>query len=259
MTEPPAPNDRLRAILVLVGTAAVIIYNFLASAGYVNRVTPEVISDKYLTPVTPAGYAFSIWSLIYLGMAAFSIYQLLPSNRSKFSQVRTFYVVSCALNIGWIYFWHHDEIVVCFIIIFLLAITLFLINSRLTEIAGTADFWVAKAPFGLYFGWLTAATLVNLAVMLIALDLPISSETWTAISVILILIAAALGVWMRIKQSNYLHAFAIAWALSAIAVKQSGNTLIVIACAAGVVACLIAAFSFVTNLPTRPTIQPTTK
>ena len=257
MTYPSAHGDRLRAILVLAATIATVGFNFLAASGLVNGVRPEDVSNKYLTPVTPAGYAFSIWSLIYLGLFAFSVYQILPRNWAKFGRVRTLYVLTCFLNCAWIYFWHHEQIAVCFALILLLAITLFLINSALrNENAGTGQYWVSMAPFGIYYGWVTAATLVNFAVMLVYLGVHLSGASWTLISVILILLAAGIGIWMRARHSNYLHPLAVAWALTAIAVKQSGNTPIVVACAIGVVGCLIAGFSFVVRLPSHSTRQP---
>ena len=141
----------------------------------------------------------------------------------------------------------------------MLAVTLFLIDSNLDEVSGTIEYWVVKAPFAIYFGWVTAATLVNFAVLLVFLDIVLSQTAWAAVSVILILLAAGLGIWLRIASSNYLHPMAIAWALTAIAVKQSGNTPIVVACAAGVVGCLIAGFSFVVKLPSHSTVQPADK
>ncbi len=259
MTESSAHRDRLRAILVLAATAATITFNFIASAGYVNGVTPAEISDKYPTQVTPAGYAFSIWSLIYLGLAAFSIYQVLPSNWARFGRVRTLYIVTSLLNCSWVYFWHHEMIVACFAIIVLLAVTFFFINESLQDVAGTAEYWLVKAPFGVYFGWVTAAALINFAVMLTYLGVQLSAAASTWISVVLILAAAAAGIWVRVRQTNYMHPLAVAWASTAIAVKQSGETLIVVACAICVVACLIAAFSFVVNLPSHSATEPAAK
>jgi len=57
-----------------------------------------------------------------------------------------------------------------------------------------------------------------------------------------------LAVFMRVKLTNYFYPLAVAWALTAIAVKQSGQTLLVSAAAFGVIACLIASLSFVMNL-----------
>jgi hypothetical protein len=66
--------------------------------------------------------------------------------------------------------------------------------------------------------------------------------------VVFILLAAAMAVFVRIKLSNHFYPLAIAWALTAIAVKQSGQTWIVLAAAVGVIACLIASLSFVMNM-----------
>lgn len=213
--------------------------------GRIGGVTPSEISDRYPTPITPAGYAFSIWSVIYIGMIAFSIYQLLPANAERFRRIRSLYILTCALNCGWIYMWHSDQIAICLVLIFLLAACLFLINLDLKQTNGPQEYWLAKAPFSIYFGWVTAATLVNFAILLVHLEMSVS----TGLGIGLILLAATLGVIIRIKLVNYLYPIAIAWALTAIGVKQSGQTLIVVAAALGTVACLIAALSFVVGLP----------
>lgn len=249
MTEQATGTDRFRAYLVPLATLGTIAFNWLAAIGHVNGVSPSDISDKYPTPVTPASYAFSIWSLIYLGMIAFSIYQLLPVNAARFRNIRSLYIMTCALNCGWIYMWHSDQIAISLLLIFLLAVCLFLINLTLRETTGLGGFWFAKAPFGLYFGWVTAATLVNFAILLIHWNVSISASAWTWIGVGLILFAAALGVIIRIRLVNYLYPLAIAWALAAIGVKQSGQTFIVVAAAFGTIACLIATLSFVVGLP----------
>jgi hypothetical protein len=93
-------------------------------------------------------------------------------------------------------------------------------------------------------GWVAAATLVNLAVMLRYLNIDVSS----ALGAGLIILAAAAGVALRMLLRNFFAPLAVAWALTAIAIKQSGQTSIVVTCAAGVIACLIAALSFVVDL-----------
>lgn len=249
MTEPGSGTDRFRAYLVPLATLGTIAFNWLATVGRVNGVSPSDISYKYPTPVTPADYAFSIWSLIYVGMIAFSIYQLLPAKAARFRNIRSLYITTCALNCGWIYMWLSDQIAVSLVLILLLAACLLLINLNLRETNGSSEYWFAKAPFGMYFGWVTAATLVNFAVLLVHWNVSISATAWTWIGVGLILFAALLGVILRIRLVNYLYPLAIAWALAGIGVKQSGQTLIVVATAVGTIACLIATLSFVVGLP----------
>lgn len=239
--------DRIRSALVLAATIGVIGFNSLASAGYVNGVTPGDISDKYLTSITPAGYAFSIWSLIYLGLLAFSLLQLLPKNLEKFRPIRSAYILSCALNCAWIFFWHSDQILIAFVIIAALLAAIFVVAARLRPLGSVADIWLVKAPFGIYLGWLSAATLVNFLVLLKYLRVDLGTAE-IPLGAGLILLAAAFGVFIRVRIANFFAPLAVAWALTAIAVKQSGKTLIVTAAAAGVIACLIAALSFVVNL-----------
>lgn len=240
-------TDRIRSILVLAATIGVIVFNWLAATGRLGSDT-AAISDKYPTLLTPAGYAFTIWSIIYLGIIAFSIYQMLPANLVRFRAVRSLYIFSCALNCAWLYFWHLEQIVICFVVIAAFCATLALICYHLRDPESLSDTWAAKAPFGLYFGWVTAATLVNFTIMLKFLRVELSNSAETVLAVTLVLLAAALGVVVRWKLSNYVYPLAIAWALTAIAVRQSGHTAIVVAAAAGVIACLIAALSFVMNL-----------
>ena len=75
-----------------------------------------------------------------------------------------------------------------------------------------------------------------------------STSVWSLLGVLLILFAAAMAVVVRLKLRNYLYPLAIAWALTAIAVKQGGHTSIVVAAAAGVVICLVTSGSVVTSL-----------
>lgn len=253
MTETSSILERSRAVLVLTAAAATIAFNALAATGYVNGVSPDVISAKYPTLITPAGYAFSIWSLIYLGIVVFSIYQLLPGNSEKYKNVRSLFILSCTLNCGWIYMWHHDQIFVCLVLIVLLAATLFLINVFISQPSSVGSYWLTRAPFELYFGWVTAASLVNFAVLLVSRSVEFAPNTWTAIAITLIGAATAMGIFIRAKFDAYIYPLAIAWALAAIGVGQSGHTYIVTASAVGTIACLIASTSVVVKLPSSQT------
>jgi len=243
-------DQRIKAILVLLATAATIAFNVLAATGYVNGVTPAEISGKYPTVITPAGYAFSIWSLIYVGLSAFSVYQLLPGNLERFGSIRTLYIASCVLNCAWIYFWHHDQIGFCLILIFALAVLLILIAAKFRNAVTPAETFIVKGTFGLYAGWVSVASLVNLAVFFRSNDSPMASSNLVA--VVIVIIATAAAILAARFAANHFYPFAVAWALTAIAVKQSANTAIVVACAIGVIVSLLMAISFVLKLPSSP-------
>lgn len=241
-------SERLKQFLVIIATAGVIAFNYLAVIGYIGGVKPEFISNKNPTLITPSGFAFAIWSLIYLGLIAFSIYQALPANAERFKNLRSSYILSCAANCAWLYCWHHEAILVSVAVIFLLLGTLAFINIKLQKTASLAEFWLVKFPFGLYFGWVTAASILNATIALIYINFKISDSLAVILGAILLLTATALGVIIRFKLNNPFYPLAIAWALTAIAVKQSGQTLIVASAAVGVIILLITALSYLVNM-----------
>jgi translocator protein len=242
-------NDKLQPILVIAATVGMIVINYFAATGILGGIDTGAVSDKYPTFITPAGYAFAIWSLIYTGCLAFSIYQILPSQLERFRSIRRVYIVSCLANSAWLYFWSQEMMVVCLGVILILLATLAFINIKLQKTETSGEYWLAKFPFGIYFGWVTAATILNATIALVYLGVRVSDSTAILTGAVLLLAAAGLGVVIRLKLTNYFYPLAIAWALTAIAVKQSGRTLIVAAAAVGVIACLIAAVSFVMNMP----------
>jgi translocator protein len=243
-------KEKIRQILVPIATSGVIFVNYLAAAGKINNVSPEVISDKYPTIITPAGFAFSIWGLIYFGMIAFSIYQLLPAQteNQRLRQIRTVYILNCAANCAWIYLWHHEVIVGAFGVICLLLATLVFISVKLRNAESTAETWLAKIPFSIYFGWVTVATILNFSIALVYLGLGSSGTTEQIFGAILAGIAVVLGVLIRFKFKLYAYPLVVAWALTAIAANHGGATIIVVTCAIGVIILLIASLSFVIDM-----------
>lgn len=246
-------SERIKQILILVATAGMIYFNYLAATGKLGGIATGAVSDKYPTRITPAGYAFAIWSLIYFGLIVFSIYQALPKNAERFRHIRSTYILSCAVNCAWLYFWHQEAILTATAIIFGLLGTLAFINAKLIKTETTGEFWMAKFPFSIYFGWVTAASIVNATIALVYLNVQVSDVNAVRIGAALVLGATALGIIIRFKLNNIFYPVAIAWALTAIAVEQSGQTLIVAAAAVSVNILIIAALSFFINLPSSST------
>jgi hypothetical protein len=247
----PDNNQRIKQILVIVATFGVIFVNYLAGTGYINQRTPEVISDKYSTLVTPSGYAFAIWSLIYFGLVAFSIYQALPKNAGRFAKIRTVYILNCAANCAWLYFWHYEQIPLSLVVMFVLLGTLVLINVKLLKTDSATEYWLARVPFNIYFGWITVATILNFSVALIYLGVQTSDFLASILASILIVAATLLGIVIRFKLVNVVYPLTIAWALTAIAIKQSGQTMIVVCAAFCVIALLVSALSILMQTKTQ--------
>lgn len=227
----PKSNQLIKQLLVIIATAGVIFVNYLAGTGKINNTTPAEISDKYPTMLTPAGYAFSIWSIIYLGLLAFSIYQALPSqsDNPRFTRIRTLYIANCAANCGWLYVWHYDYIGLSILAMLFILSTLVLINLNLRGIESGAELWTTKVPFNIYFGWITTATILNASIVLVYFGIQASEIVSTILACLLIATAVSLAIIVRRSFDFPSYALTIMWALIAIAVKQYAETAIVIA------------------------------
>lgn len=249
---PSHHNQRVKQFLVVAATIGIIFVNYLAGTGRLNHQTPQAISDKYPTLLTPAGYAFAIWSLIYFGLATFSIYQALPKNTRRFAEIRTVYVLNCAANCAWLYLWHYDQIPASLAVMFILLVTLIYINAKLLNAeSDTTTYWLAQIPFGIYFGWITVATILNFTVAIVYFDVETSNFLTNLLASALVVGAAVIGIVIRFRFVNVVYPLTIAWALTAIAINQGGHTMIVVCAAFGVIALLISALSILIQTRTQ--------
>jgi benzodiazapine receptor len=190
------------------------------------------VSDSNPTLITPAGYVFSIWSIIYILLGAFVIYQALPSrsNRGFTERIGWLFVLSSIVNIVWIFFWQFEYLAVSVVLIFLLLASLIAIYVRLgigKSKVGLADRLFVHLPFSVYLGWITVASIANVATALVSLNWDgggISPEIWAILVVAVALVITAL---MLIIRKDIAYSLVIIWALVGIGVKQSGNQTIV--------------------------------
>ena len=119
---------RILNFLCLVG---IFIVNSLASILPINGRGTGEISNLYYTFITPAGYAFSIWGLIYFTLAIWGVYQLFPStwNHPAFNHgIGYLFILNALANIGWIFAWHYLQMWLSVILMLVLLVSVLLIN-----------------------------------------------------------------------------------------------------------------------------------
>ena len=224
-------RNLLRQILVLVAVVSTIIVNGLANALPINGQQTGDISDRFDVFFVPAGYVFSIWGLIYVGLIAYGIFQALPAQRDN-AQLRAidipFYVASLA-NIVWIFLWHYEYFALTLAVMLILLVSLITIYLRLNigrSQPPAAERWFVHLPFSIYLGWITVATIANATSLLDYLSwngFGISEQTWFVIMLAVALVVAALMTWTR-RDVAYL--LVLAWAFAGIAVKHSDNSVV---------------------------------
>ena len=81
-------KPKLLTILNFISVLITLFVSYYTQAIQLNGNTMGSLSDEYYNLFTPAGYAFAIWGVIYLGLLAFSGYQIYqafgPKNDLKF-------------------------------------------------------------------------------------------------------------------------------------------------------------------------------
>src|SRR5512137_1573723 len=104
-------KEIFRQIAVVLTVLATIVVNALANILPINGQNTGEISDRFKVYFVPAGYVFSIWGLIYLGLIAMAIYQALPSQRANPRLRSTGWWISLGglANIAWIFLWHYEK------------------------------------------------------------------------------------------------------------------------------------------------------
>ncbi len=250
-------NPLRRQVVNIVALFLVITVNALANALPINGITSGEVSDRFPTFVTPAGYVFAIWGVIYALLTVFAVYQALPAQRDDAGLQRLGYAfaLSCLFNAAWLVAWHHLQIWLSWALIVGLLVTLGVCYERVRAADGSRARWLAvRLPFSVYLGWVTVATVANTAVALVAVGVDGGSAAplWGAVA---IAAATAVGVAMLVRRGDVVFAAVLVWALIGIAVAQADRSGLIVAVAA--LACVVlAAATLVTRR--RPTAAPAT-
>jgi benzodiazapine receptor len=229
----------------LVTLLVTLIVNGLANALPINGITTGEISDSFPVFFTPAGYVFSIWGVIYIGLIAFGIYQALPGQREnpRLLRVGPWFAISNLLNTAWIFLWQYGYFTLTIFVMLGLLASLLIIFLRLnisTNHEKRRETWLVNIPFSIYLGWISVATIANFSITLYNLGFkggPLPQEVWT---VAVILVATTLGLIMTWQQRQIAYPLVLIWAFIGIMVKQSSIMPVVIAAAFGALLIAIA-------------------
>lgn len=223
----------LTVVAVLAAIAINGISNIYPPAGKNTGEVANTILGGVL--ITPAGYAFAIWGLIYIGLIAYSVYQALPAQRhqSPFQGASWGIIGACVLQIAWIYtfltFYFWPSVLLIGGILACLAYAY--VNSRSVK-PTWKNRWLFQAPISIYFGWITVATVVNVAGALYVMDVPAenlvtfsstvdASTAGLLATVVMMAVSAGIAAIVATKYQDAVYPAVVAWALSAIAIRNS--------------------------------------
>ncbi|MBT8066528.1 MAG: tryptophan-rich sensory protein [Gammaproteobacteria bacterium] len=212
----------------IVALVLVIVVNGLANVLRFGGQTTGEVSDKYYSMFTPAGFTFAIWSLIYLLLALFTVYQSLPAQRSneQLARISLWFKAGCGANVLWMFAWHLEWIGVSLVLMIVLIVSLVRIYRVLDIVdpaAPAGQRWLVQLPFSVYLGWISVATIANISAMQSALGwnyAVLEEVSWTLLK---LAVAGSLGAIVTLRRHDVAYGLVIGWAAFGIGAGQAAT------------------------------------
>lgn len=227
----------IKALLVLLAALT-----FAASpllnpgfGGYDPSQFPEMTEDP---PVLPAGYAFSLWGVIYLwliAMAGFGVWK--RAQDPDWDATRLPMIVSLAIGAIWLPVARVSPVWAT-LLIWAMVIAALVAFLRTPD----RDGWWLRAPLGLYAGWLTAASCVSLGTLLTGYGVaPLGPEGW---AIAVFCLALAITAAMLRARPSLTYGAAVVWALIAVFARDGAGLVGVFALGAAVAVAALTVIRF---------------
>ncbi|MDB5249684.1 MAG: hypothetical protein JWQ40_4078 [Segetibacter sp.] len=237
-------KDKVIVILNTITLVLMLFFNYAFSTGLFYGVTVGEVSYKYDTLFTPSGYAFAIWSVIFLLCIGFVGYHwfLLKRGDPEFYIKRTgiWFIIGNLANALWLYCWTNEMIGWSVILILILLCSLCVLTVRLRleldDVPVRTIFFVWW-PIVFYLAWIMVATIACIAAWFVSNGWrggAIAEDIWA----ITMIAAAGVLYLLLVRKRNLREAAAVGiWAFVAIAVRQwhTHNNIAITAIAAGAI------------------------
>ncbi|WP_439487705.1 hypothetical protein [Algoriphagus sp.] len=222
-------SHKIYSIINLIVLLAVIFWNYWVNAKGLNGNTVSSLSEEYQNLFTPAGYAFSIWGLIFLSLIAQAVFFITrafsPTKDSDFlTQIGPYLIMANIGNGLWLYMWLMENTGISVIVMLgiLASLVIVILNTNMEKWNAPRPiiFWLWW-PIALYSGWIAVATIANISAYLAKKGWGVADEiTWT---IVMIVVAVMLNLFMIATRNLREFATVGIWALVAIAVRHWGN------------------------------------
>lgn len=226
--QPATGGDYARMIVVAVSAVLAVVGSFIGSGAAGGTPIQDAAGGALAadaTLIAPGSGAFSIWSVIYVGLLAYAVWQFFPGQRTaeRHRALGYWVAASLILNAAWILSIQFDQLwlsVPVIVALLLVLIRAFLITRRLRT-DGTVDAIITDGTIGLYLGWVIIATVANITAVLVEAGFEgfgIDPDIW---GVIVIVIAGLIGIGLALFGEGRLAPTAsLCWGIGWVAVAR---------------------------------------
>ena len=209
------------SLLAYIATIAV---NYLSNALPLGGKTMQQLSDQLGVLFQPAGYAFSIWGIIYFFVLIWVIRLFLRSTRESewYPKAAGAFIASCIFNIAWLFSFHYELFSISIIPMVALLISLIILYQTVSTSSDRRKFDLF--PFSIYIGWVSVATILNVGILFVSLGVDniegwlLSGEVWT---IILLIVGTILAIGFMHIFRDSIYPLVFVWAYFAIAAARA--------------------------------------
>ena len=224
MTKEKGKTLHIIAIVMFVATIAV---NYLSTLGVIFPHTQQEVSDMHQNLLAPAGFTFSIWGVIYLGMLITLILPWITKMSEGledlyYNKVMPLYITWMVFNIVWIVTWSYNLILAAMIAIILYTVSLIKLVQTMdkSRVLAFEKPWLLLFPIGLHTGWLTFATFTNVMTLMVKNGFDAFSSTGVFLTILLMALAAIAVLLLFNAFDNAFITVPALWALFGIFMEQ---------------------------------------
>jgi hypothetical protein len=228
MSNASTPRDALRQSINVAGAVGQVLATFyVVRAGTVDYFNEPTAGGE--VPIIPAGYAFSVWGLIYAGSLAYAVYQALPVNRERplLRRIGFATAIAFAATTGWLIVAQRPERVwgtVALIVVITGALASAfreLVRAERPAPFTATERYLVVAPISVFLGWVSVATFANTASALRYSEITAPGRAESALSAVMIAAAAGAASWATAaSRGNAWYGGTVLWALVGIAVAN---------------------------------------
>ena len=197
----PATRDLVRQIAVISTFCFMIIAAMVGTGLFGGTPVQDLqggaldADGSYLAPARPA---FSIWTVIYVGLFAYTVWQALPSQRARDRQRALGWLIAgtMVLNGLWLVTAQFATLPLTVLAIIALLVLLGVTFRRAVVLPGRGivDAMLIDGVTGLHLGWVALASVANTAAWLTRVVPESWGEAATAWGVVVLVVVALIGV-----------------------------------------------------------------
>lgn len=211
-------KKRYLPLVCFIGT---MLFTILASIAPLNGVTQADISNKFFTVITPAGFTFAIWSLIYFWWFISSL--LIAFKDVKIDkEKKIIFSIAMVLTTLWLMAWHFSHI---WLSVWIMWVILMFVAFLFVDCKDEDIDWRFWVTLEMTLWWILVATTLNIMVFFKSLQIPTSISAEIGLWVIVLILAWIVNLFLLYRFTAYVSTFVYIWALYGIWAGQESSTI----------------------------------